>query len=420
MSRFEITKVIGGCARLRSRRLLVCLRLLTVFAFLCAACHPEATPSNASTSGPRTPPTIDESSEPDAGPGGARQRQERVERLPLREALAVIASECYMGEDYNLHILAAPYLKNDPVEVEFYRIIPPESEQEEFAEPPDWWMDWRDALNEVAIQVHADIWPLGEETLLLIPKLPVSMQFQGASTDMLLDLILRHSGGNIVGFEGDLGTLDVDFQETPFREVLAEVCAKKDVLMMREGRFIYRISTPEHERRIASRPLPPETMNALGLGRSHADRRDRVTLRGDNKKASEFLKEITKTTGIPVQIDDDIDEPISLDLAEIRWRDAIEVIAYETWGVVWDDGEGTVRIHDIPGCSMAFTTALHLVMDMIVKAGGGRLEIDGGVMGSSQINTRDAPWRDLLYSLSRKVPFHLRVKPDGTFVAEPF
>ena len=283
-----------------------------------------------------------------------------------------------------------------------------------------WSLEWRGTLREIADRVHADIWPLGEETLVLVPRRPVTMHFEGGPVGVVMDLLLTGAGCNSVRSNGVWGKVDVEFRGTPFRNAVAEVCAKQEILVLREGGFIYRASTAEHERRLARRPLPPETLAALGLGRSSPDRHDRVTLKVDLVMASKCLEVIQEAAGVSVEIERDLDQLVTLDLDEILWRDALEVIAWETYGVVWDEGDGRIGIRDIPRCGMHSVTALHIVTEMIARSGGANLEIDPEIQGDSGISIFNAPWRHLLYSLSRKVPFHLRVKPDGTFVAERF
>ena len=280
---------------------------------------------------------------------------------------------------------------------------------------------WRVDLFRCAEEAEAVVWPLGGETFVLAHSGSLNVGFDDADCTVVFYMLASNAGANVVIAGSELGAMDLDAAGNPMR-LLDQIARERGLVVPRERGWICRISTPENERRISTRPLAPETRNALGLGYSKPECRRRFSFDVKEKRASAVLKQISKVVGLPITIDERIDhEPITLKLDEAPWREALEAIAWVTGGAVWDDGKGSISIRQIPRITMQFQGAeIAIVVDLIARNSKITLEVDEAIAGTCTMNIRNVAWRDLLYALSRNQPFHLGVKPDGTLIAEPF
>ena len=281
---------------------------------------------------------------------------------------------------------------------------------------------WRQDLYNVAEKMDCRVWPLGGETFVVYASPPLSFDFDGADAYVVLDLAARNSASGLLVFSGLSDSLDIHMRDESADAIFSFVATELNLVVLRERGWIFRISTPEHERRVSARPLPVETLNALGLGYSRPENRKRVSLDVKGDKPSTAIRQVSEAVGLAIGVDEKLDEePITLKLVNAPWREALEAIAWKAGATLWDDGKGSVSVRRIPRLNMEFVDAdVRIVVDLIARNSGVSLEVGEDVYGGCGLNTRSTRWRDLLFSLSRKHPFHLRVKPDGTFVAEAF
>ena len=114
------------------------------------------------------------------------------------------------------------------------------------------------------------------------------------------------------------------------------------------------------------------------------------------------------------------ESPVTLDLAGAPWRDAMEVLAWKTGCVVWDAGNGSVTLRRLPKMTMEFHQAdVKIVLELVARNSGITLVMGEGLGGSCGMNVRDVAWRDLLYTMSRKHPFHIEATAPGVFSLTP-
>ncbi|MCZ6602224.1 MAG: hypothetical protein O6952_04395, partial [Planctomycetota bacterium] len=314
------------------------------------------------------------------------QDAQQVENVTLREALRAISREG------GVNVIVLDRIADKKVE----------------PNPEGTKLGWEEELERIADQFKADLWPLGEKTYAFAPYEPVTMDFRDANVGIIFDLINRNTAANMMVGWGVEGFVTLNVRNAPIRRVIESIAYTKKSVVIRERGSIYRISTREHEERLARHALPIETLNALGLGTSRARKAEIVSIDGAEIPASELVGRIAEASGVQISIDPRIDLPLTLEMKDTPWKDALEAIAWKIDVVVWDEGKGVVRIRRIPRISMEFVDAeIKVVLDLIAHNAEINLVISQDVQGSGSLAVRALPWRDALYSLSRKVPFHI-------------
>jgi hypothetical protein len=249
------------------------------------------------------------------------------------------------------------------------------------------------------------------------------MEFLEADIKVVLDLVARNVGINLEvagAVEGVIGYMRVE--AVPWRDLLVALSRALPFTLRSERAPILRCSTEEEEGRLGGDPVSPEALAALGLGRSKASGKDRMSIHVREGRASEVVGQIAREAGLAVGIDADLAEKsLTLERNDLPWRDVLETVAGKIGGVVWDDGKGQVSIRRVP----RITLELHytdpaVMLELIARTAGIRLEVAREIRSRVTVNYRDVPCRDALVSLSRSGLFNLRVAPDGTFLAEGF
>jgi type IV pilus assembly protein PilQ len=84
-------------------------------------------------------------------------------------------------------------------------------------------VEWRNALNVIAKQTHCKIVEVSDRLLRFTQPPSISMEFQDADIKVVLDLLAKQSGANIVIASDVQGKVSLSLREVPWREALQTV-----------------------------------------------------------------------------------------------------------------------------------------------------------------------------------------------------
>jgi type II secretory pathway component GspD/PulD (secretin) len=123
----------------------------------------------------------------------------------------------------------------------------------------------------------------------------------------------------------------------------------------------------------------------------------RVTLRVEGRALSEVVDYLREQTGANLVLMPGEYDPISLELSDVPWRDALEIAA-ETAGCVVEERTGGILVVEKPVRVTYETqgTDITQVIDLIAKLAGANIVVAPEVTGTLSLRLTDVPWRDAL------------------------
>lgn len=97
-------------------------------------------------------------------------------------------------------------------------------------------VEWRDALDVIAEQTHCKIVEVGERLIRFTQPPSISMEFQDADIKVVLDLLAKQAGANIIMSSDITGKVSLSLRDVPWRDAL-------DTLVKTAGYVIVRADT---------------------------------------------------------------------------------------------------------------------------------------------------------------------------------
>ena len=123
----------------------------------------------------------------------------------------------------------------------------------------------------------------------------------------------------------------------------------------------------------------------------------RVSLRVEKRKLSEVVQYLRDQAGVNVVVLEAGDTPISLDVTDVSWMDALELAAEMAGCVVEERTAGVLVVTRPPRVDFAFDNAeINQVIDTIAKLSGANIVIAPEVTGTLSLRLTNVPWRDAL------------------------
>lgn len=123
----------------------------------------------------------------------------------------------------------------------------------------------------------------------------------------------------------------------------------------------------------------------------------RISLRVDGRNLSEVAQYLRDQSNSNIVVFPDADAPISLELTDVPWREALEIAA-ESAGCVVEERTGGILVVVKPQRVTYETkdTDIRAVIDLISKLGGANIVVAPEVKGTLSLRLNNVPWRDAL------------------------
>ena len=123
----------------------------------------------------------------------------------------------------------------------------------------------------------------------------------------------------------------------------------------------------------------------------------RISLRVDGRNLSEVAQYLRDQSSSNIVVFPDADAPISIELTDVPWREALEIAA-ESAGCVVEERTGGILVVVKPQRVTYETkdTDIRAVIDLIAKLGGANIVVAPEVKGTLSLRLNNVPWRDAL------------------------
>jgi len=123
----------------------------------------------------------------------------------------------------------------------------------------------------------------------------------------------------------------------------------------------------------------------------------RVSLRVESRQLTEVVQYLREQSGYNIVVLEGGDTPISLDITDVSWRDALDLAAELAGCTVEERTAGVLTVVRPPRVDFAFDSAdIRQVIDTIAKLSGANIVVAPEVQGTLSLRLTNVPWRDAL------------------------
>jgi type II secretory pathway component GspD/PulD (secretin) len=123
----------------------------------------------------------------------------------------------------------------------------------------------------------------------------------------------------------------------------------------------------------------------------------RVSLSAEGRQLSEVVQYLREQSGYNLVVLEGGDTPISIDVTDVAWRDALDLAAEMAGCTVEERTAGVLVVVRPPRVDFAFDNAdIKQVIDTIAKLSGANIVVAPEVQGTLSLRLTNVPWRDAL------------------------
>jgi type IV pilus assembly protein PilQ len=136
------------------------------------------------------------------------------------------------------------------------------------------------------------------------------------------------------------------------------------------------------------------------------DRNTLLTLRLKDRLLKDVVETIRRKVGVNIIMDDGIDETVSIDLEDVHWRTALNLVVEKAGCVLIDQGRSLLKVEKPPRVYFSFQNApIQQVIDTIAKISGANIVVAPEVQGAISLRLRNIPWRDALDAAAKTLGY---------------
>jgi type IV pilus assembly protein PilQ len=127
------------------------------------------------------------------------------------------------------------------------------------------------------------------------------------------------------------------------------------------------------------------------------DRTVRLTLKLKDRLLRDVVQSIRRKAGVNIIMDPSMEETVTIDLENVEWRKALDLVAEAAGCVVVEVAGNVLKVEKPPRVYFAFhNTDIQSVVDTIAKISGANIVLSPDVQGSITVRLKNIPWRDAL------------------------
>ena len=139
---------------------------------------------------------------------------------------------------------------------------------------------------------------------------------------------------------------------------------------------------------------------------AEGDRASRLTLRLRDRSLRAIVQSIRTKANANIIMDPDIEETVTIDLQDVHWRQALDLVAEQANCIVTEGDAGVLKVEKPPRVYFAFeNTDIQKVIDTIAKISGANIVVAPEVKGTITVRLKNIPWRDALEATVKTLNF---------------
>ncbi len=132
-------------------------------------------------------------------------------------------------------------------------------------------------------------------------------------------------------------------------------------------------------------------------GTAQGNRSTRLNLNLLDRSLRDVVASIRRRAGVNIIVDEGIEDRVTIDLQDVEWRRALDLVVERANCVVVDAGGNVLKVEKPPRVYFAFENAdIQKVIDTIAKISGANIVVAPEVQGTITLRLRNIPWRDAL------------------------
>ena len=131
-----------------------------------------------------------------------------------------------------------------------------------------------------------------------------------------------------------------------------------------------------------------------------------LTLKLRDRLLRDVVETIRRKVGVNIILDEGIDDLVTVDLEDVHWRTALEIIVEKASCVVVEVGQNVLKVEKPPRVYFAFNNApIQQVIDTIAKISNANIVVAPEVQGTISLRLRNIPWRDALDAAAKTLGY---------------
>jgi type IV pilus assembly protein PilQ len=136
------------------------------------------------------------------------------------------------------------------------------------------------------------------------------------------------------------------------------------------------------------------------------DRQTLLTLKLKDRLLKDVVRNIKKSAGVNIIIDESIEDTVTIELENVEWRKALDLVAEAAGCVVVQSAANVLKVEKPPRVYFAFENAdIQKVVDTIAKISGANIVVAPEVQGTITLRLKNIPWRDALEASVKTLGF---------------
>lgn len=139
---------------------------------------------------------------------------------------------------------------------------------------------------------------------------------------------------------------------------------------------------------------------------AEGDRASRLTLKLKDRDLRDVVASIRRKANVNIIMDAAIEEAVTIDLQDVHWRQALELVAEQAGCIVSEAAGSVLKVEKPPRVYFAFeNTDIQKVIDTIAKISGANIVVAPEVKGTITVRLKNIPWRDALEASVKTLGF---------------
>jgi type IV pilus assembly protein PilQ len=153
---------------------------------------------------------------------------------------------------------------------------------------------------------------------------------------------------------------------------------------------------------------------------AEGDRASRLTLKLKDRDLRDVVLSIRRKANVNIIMDPGIEAAVTIDMQDVHWRQALELVAEQAGCVVSEQEGGVLKVEKPPRVYFAFeNTDIQKVIDTIAKISGANIVVAPEVKGLITVRLKNIPWRDALDAAVKTLGFVVVTEDRGILRVVP-